>query len=165
MSMKHVLTAVIWLLCLYTPLLAQGERPLKVKMADSIKMHEPEWLLDSEYPATYSEHCECDMSLAVWAKGGTRVLAVAYAHKSKEGADATYRFLMEWYGFSGAKEADESYLGELSPIHFAVEHPSNGSKMYAYLLRRGRGVLMVAGDSPALMKRFGALIAAEFPAT
>ena len=44
MSVKHAVTAAIWLLCLYAPVVAQDERPLKVKIIESVGEREPEWL-------------------------------------------------------------------------------------------------------------------------
>jgi hypothetical protein len=78
--------------------------------------------------------------------------------------------LMEWHKFSNTKPSDESYLAELQYHYLALDgpgqwYPSAGAKLYMHFLRRGREVLMVAGDTPELVKRFSALIAAEFPAT
>jgi hypothetical protein len=170
MSIKRALTTAVWFLCLCAPLIAQEERPLNVKIADSIREHEPEWLLTREEPAKYYESCKCDTMDAVWAKGGARLFYVVYTHKSKEEADAAYQHLMEFYKFSNAKPTDENYLAELQYHYLALDgpghwYPSAGTKLYMYFLRRGREVLMVAGDTPELVKRFSALIAAEFPAT
>ncbi len=170
MKIKHALAAVICLFCVHAPLTAQEERPLNVKVADSIREHEPEWLLTREEPPTYYEFCKCDTQDAVLAKGGARLFYVVYKHKSKEDADATYKYWMGFYKFPDARESDESHLKELHYHYIAMDgpdqwYPSAGAALYVYLLRRGREVLLVWGDTPDLAKRFSALIAAEFPAT
>jgi hypothetical protein len=169
MSVKHVVTAAIWLLCLYAPAVAQDGRPLKVKIIESVGEREPEWLFSREEEA-HSEERKGEALLVVWAKGSARLLAVVYEHKSREDAEANYKHYRGVFRSSDAKEADGSYLVELHGTSVSMDGPGRWysgsySKLHAHLLRRGRMVLWVVGDTPELVKRFSALIAAECPAT
>jgi hypothetical protein len=168
MSMKHALTTAIWLLCFYAPVVAQDERPLKVRIIDSVREREPEWMFSREEGA-HSEERKGEALLVVWAKGRARLLAVVYEHKSKEDAEANYKYYRGLFRSFDAKETDDSYLVE---IHASVSMDGPGrwyagseSKLHAHLLRRGQIVIWVVGDTPELVKRFSALIATQCPAT
>jgi hypothetical protein len=169
MSRKHALTAAVWLLCVYAPLVAQDEHPLNVRIVNSIREHEPEWRLSREEPVKHSEECQGGSFEVVWAKGTARLLTGMCEHKSKEDAEATYKNWREFHRASDAKESKESYLVELH-ASVAMDGPGrwyfgSDSKLYMHLLRRGRVVILVVGDTPELVKRFSALIATECPAT
>ena len=169
MSMKHALTAAIWLLCFYAPVVAQDERPLEVSIIESVREREPEWLF-SRKEAARSEERKGDALSVVWAKGSARLLTVVYEHKSKEDAEANYKYYRGLFRSSDAKETEDSYLVELHNTSVSMDGPGrwysgSGSKLHAHLLRRGQIVIWVVGDTPELVKRFSALIAAECPAT
>lgn len=171
MSIKHVMTAAVLLLCFYAPSVAQDESPLNVKIKDSVREHEPEWQFSREEPAKHSDELKADTTVDVWANGSARLLAIVYEHESGEDADATYKYMLALHKLANTKEAaSESYLGEMQNTSVTMDGPDRwysgpGFKLYVHILKRGSEVLVVVGDTPELVKRFSALIAAEFPAT
>ena len=166
--LKHSLTLLALVLVCCAPALAQGDGPLRLRVADALRAHEPAWLFnDTHASGVYSDHCKCEMATLEWKQAysasGT-VLVFVYSHEYDGDARATYESLIEDWALEKADELSRPDLGVAHLRSRAGE--SQGVKFSQLLLRKGRVAVVLWGldTEVGVAERFASLIAAQLPA-